>query len=67
MNTIVIKKSLLESANSILLSRPSFVSSISRVEILTNSVYFWFDNSRALSQASTCLYVAGILHRCVIR
>lgn len=66
MNAIVIKKSSLERVNSLLYSDPSSVSSISRVEYVSNSAIFYFVSTFELSHASTLLYDAGILHRCCI-
>lgn len=67
MIAIVFKKSNLDRATSIIFSRPSIISSISSVEHVEDSVYFYFDSTDALSRVSTSLYVAGIVHRCVIR
>ena len=64
MIAIVLKKSMYVRVSSILsrnLLQPL------RVEFVAESVYFHLASISELSHASTCLYVAGIVHRCVIR
>lgn len=67
MKAIVIKKTSLESVQTLFRSEPSLVSAVTRVEKLSDSVYFYFDSVRDLSHASTVFYVAGILHRVSLR
>ena len=67
MYAIIVKKSLLEKANAVLLSQPSMVSSICHAEYVGDRFYFWFVSARAVSQASICLFVADILHRVYVK
>lgn len=67
MIAIVFKKSSLDRVIPIILSRPDKAITVSRVEYVADSVYFFFSSAAELSHASTCLYAAGIVHRCVIR
>ena len=53
MKAIVFKKSSLERVNTLLSSEPLLVSAVSRVEKLSDSVYFYFDSVRDLCHAST--------------
>ena len=67
MKAIVIKKTSLERVKVLFRSEPMLVSSIVRVEEVSDCVYFSFDSDRDLSHASTVFYVAGILHRVSLR